>query len=347
MSLLESVYSWQADLEVDSCFLCGSKYSLFNRRHHCRKCGRVVCGKCSEQTVKYFPNTMVLSPDNTRHRFKSSEVYKTCDECVNEIRMIRRALFEEGALATRGAATGSEAGGSADIVNQISNSSDQVFSDNDSLMKYSSRVRTRLMRSSTQTSGADGSRQGPDDASDNNLCPVCANDLVELYDESKKSSGVIQENFEAFKEFHINDCLTRYDFEHDHMRFSPSKDGKIVTRNKMLVYNIPPIPKPKYETIPNFEGNSYTINQRLSGMNNHIIDDGVYGSANSQSTIHPVNEKDATNEVDNECVICLEDLKPGDKVGRLECLCVFHYKCIKDWFNKKGYGECPIHFLHK
>ena len=52
-------------------------------------------------------------------------------------------------------------------------------------------------------------------------------------------------------------------------------------------------------------------------------------------------------EEDNECVICLESLNPGDKVGRLECLCVFHYKCIKDWFNKKGYGECPVHFLHK
>lgn len=53
------------------------------------------------------------------------------------------------------------------------------------------------------------------------------------------------------------------------------------------------------------------------------------------------------SDLDNECVICLEDICPGDKVGRLECLCVFHYKCIKDWFGRKGPGLCPVHLLHK
>ncbi|KAG7842006.1 hypothetical protein KL942_000744 [Ogataea angusta] len=38
---------------------------------------------------------------------------------------------------------------------------------------------------------------------------------------------------------------------------------------------------------------------------------------------------------DNECVICFEEFHAGDKVGRLECLCCFHYKCIKDWINRK------------
>lgn len=52
------------------------------------------------------------------------------------------------------------------------------------------------------------------------------------------------------------------------------------------------------------------------------------------------------SDLDNECVICLEDICPGDKVGRLECLCVFHYKCIKDWFGRKGPGLCPVHVLH-
>ncbi|GEQ69626.1 hypothetical protein JCM33374_g3299 [Metschnikowia sp. JCM 33374] len=66
------------------------------------------------------------------------------------------------------------------------------------------------------------------------------------------------------------------------------------------------------------------------------------GSAPSNATLLG-GEK---NSLDAECVICLEDLCPGDKVGRLECLCVFHYKCIKDWFNKKSYAECPVHFLH-
>lgn len=38
---------WQPDAAATSCFLCASPYHLFFRRHHCRRCGRVVCGPCS------------------------------------------------------------------------------------------------------------------------------------------------------------------------------------------------------------------------------------------------------------------------------------------------------------
>ncbi|KAL3233909.1 E3 ubiquitin-protein ligase PIB1 [Nakaseomyces bracarensis] len=52
-----------------------------------------------------------------------------------------------------------------------------------------------------------------------------------------------------------------------------------------------------------------------------------------------------------ECPICFEEMLPGEKVGRLECLCMYHYDCIRSWFKKKrkstGTTEhrnfCPIH----
>lgn len=47
-----------------------------------------------------------------------------------------------------------------------------------------------------------------------------------------------------------------------------------------------------------------------------------------------------------ECVICFEDFKAGDSVGRLECLCVYHEKCILDWFARKGAGKCPVHAVN-
>lgn len=44
-----------------------------------------------------------------------------------------------------------------------------------------------------------------------------------------------------------------------------------------------------------------------------------------------------------ECSICYEDFEPGQSVGRLECFCVFHKKCILEWFSRKGAGSCPLH----
>ncbi|KAJ3275103.1 hypothetical protein HDV01_001242 [Terramyces sp. JEL0728] len=38
---------WMKDYESNCCLVCKSKFNLFLRRHHCRGCGRLICGKCS------------------------------------------------------------------------------------------------------------------------------------------------------------------------------------------------------------------------------------------------------------------------------------------------------------
>lgn len=40
---------WQCDADADECTLCAATFSLLRRRHHCRTCGRIVCGACSKQ----------------------------------------------------------------------------------------------------------------------------------------------------------------------------------------------------------------------------------------------------------------------------------------------------------
>ncbi|XP_051176386.1 E3 ubiquitin-protein ligase ZNRF1 [Leptopilina boulardi] len=42
-----------------------------------------------------------------------------------------------------------------------------------------------------------------------------------------------------------------------------------------------------------------------------------------------------------ECVICLEDLQPGDVIARLPCLCIYHKNCIDRWFQVNR--SCPEH----
>ena len=51
-------------------------------------------------------------------------------------------------------------------------------------------------------------------------------------------------------------------------------------------------------------------------------------------------EKDCVD--DAECTICLEEFEVGIDMGRLECFCRFHLRCIRQWFENHP-GQCPVH----
>eukprot|EP01065_Artemidia_motanka_P045673 TRINITY_DN6758_c0_g1_i3.p1 TRINITY_DN6758_c0_g1~~TRINITY_DN6758_c0_g1_i3.p1 ORF type:complete len:368 (+),score=86.87 TRINITY_DN6758_c0_g1_i3:74-1105(+) len=57
---------WVPDAEAPLCMICGSAFSFVRRRHHCRSCGRVVCGGCSG-------NRRLISGYDEKQR--------ACDDC--------------------------------------------------------------------------------------------------------------------------------------------------------------------------------------------------------------------------------------------------------------------------
>jgi len=60
---------WVKDEDVNECMVCNTRrFSLLNRRHHCRRCGRVVCSNCAKNM------TLI---DNIPRR--------TCDDCFKQI----------------------------------------------------------------------------------------------------------------------------------------------------------------------------------------------------------------------------------------------------------------------
>ncbi|XP_050296333.1 zinc finger FYVE domain-containing protein 26 homolog [Anthonomus grandis grandis] len=42
---------WIGNTEVIECMICMCSFSMFNRRHHCRRCGRVICSSCSKRRM--------------------------------------------------------------------------------------------------------------------------------------------------------------------------------------------------------------------------------------------------------------------------------------------------------
>ncbi|KAL7718195.1 hypothetical protein QTN25_004494 [Entamoeba marina] len=50
---------WVPDSEVKNCSLCNSSFTFVNRRHHCRKCGKCVCGNCSRGKIPLPPKNLL------------------------------------------------------------------------------------------------------------------------------------------------------------------------------------------------------------------------------------------------------------------------------------------------
>ncbi|EME45991.1 hypothetical protein DOTSEDRAFT_70113 [Dothistroma septosporum NZE10] len=88
---------WQSDQEVNKCPVCSTEFSFWYRKHHCRKCGRVVCASCSphritipKQYIVQPPSPATLYEDDTssasspsdRGHLGGGEIVRVCNPCV-------------------------------------------------------------------------------------------------------------------------------------------------------------------------------------------------------------------------------------------------------------------------
>nr|XP_040222466.2 zinc finger FYVE domain-containing protein 26 homolog [Anopheles coluzzii] len=59
---------WVKDEEALHCMCCRRTFSMLNRRHHCRRCGRVVCHSCSKRKLRL-------------QSFYEDVAVRVCDDC--------------------------------------------------------------------------------------------------------------------------------------------------------------------------------------------------------------------------------------------------------------------------
>ncbi|XP_040570676.1 WD repeat and FYVE domain-containing protein 3 isoform X2 [Lepeophtheirus salmonis] len=57
----EMVDHWWKDEGVESCVDCGVKFTIYERRHHCRNCGKVFCSSCSQYQAE-IPRLKIMHP---------------------------------------------------------------------------------------------------------------------------------------------------------------------------------------------------------------------------------------------------------------------------------------------
>nr|POE99424.1 e3 ubiquitin-protein ligase pib1 [Quercus suber] len=89
---------WQPDDVVSSCPVCKTRFNIWYRKHHCRKCGRVVCAACSPHRIT-IPRQYIVqqsnsegvtpsrdddqtSPASRNPALGGGEIVRVCNPCV-------------------------------------------------------------------------------------------------------------------------------------------------------------------------------------------------------------------------------------------------------------------------
>ncbi|ESQ53828.1 hypothetical protein EUTSA_v10024198mg [Eutrema salsugineum] len=68
---------WMPDQSCPVCYECDAQFTVFNRRHHCRLCGRVFCAKCAA-------NSIPSPSDETKDSHEESERIRVCNYCYKQ-----------------------------------------------------------------------------------------------------------------------------------------------------------------------------------------------------------------------------------------------------------------------
>ncbi|XP_076883986.1 1-phosphatidylinositol-3-phosphate 5-kinase FAB1B-like [Bidens hawaiensis] len=68
---------WMPDQSCRVCYDCDLQFTLFNRRHHCRLCGRVFCAKCTQNWIPARPSNDDIIDEET-------EKIRACNYCFKQ-----------------------------------------------------------------------------------------------------------------------------------------------------------------------------------------------------------------------------------------------------------------------
>lgn len=332
-----SLPRWQPDAEVTNCPICGVAFSFWYRKHHCRKCGRVVCASCSPHRIT-IPRQYIVRPPEFSHIYEHSptpprqivdlteedpiELPSTLNPALGggeEVRLCNPCVPDPnpnplGYGRTRGHRPSHSL--PSDMGNRFSSES----------VSYHIMYNDASLPSDNIQDGSSANRQAPRHYSPEFLRAMGNNGRQSLREEEadyessldpttshqrsapceqdlcpicgRRFPAISQEQPIEAREAHIRQCIDNYGAPAAAQPVSSARRGPA-----------PPPPPPPVSRMLEFTAT----------------------------------EKDCIGEDGSpaECTICMVDYEGGDLLVRLECLCKFHKHCILDWFVHKM--ECPVH----
>ncbi|GKT98664.1 run and fyve protein 2 [Fusarium langsethiae] len=336
---------WQPDNEVTYCPICHTQFSFFVRKHHCRKCGRVVCNSCSPHRI-IIPHQYIVRPPGAEAAMHHSllvdglgagyfdvndmsggERVRLCNPCVPDPNTAPpQSPGPQSTLSPRVPHQRSRSSiGDAYGTLQSSNRHGAVFAPGTSGDSY--RYLSPRMRSVTMGSTSSGSSPGTS---------------------HRRRSGAHQTPIERFLASAQAASPSSYPERYSSLGESSSRQRALPPTPQIAEEDECPICHRELpsSSLPNADA------LRESHITTCIQTHSTYGTPRGGEGGAPVaprrtgmytyvaTEKDCID--DAECTICLEEFTVGVPMARLECLCRFHRACISSWFVKHP-GRCPVH----
>ena len=97
------IYSWVDDRIITNCTKCDSRFSILNRKHHCRNCGKIFCHKCTDYFIS-IPDR--IKTVDKQYNYLDIKTYldffninnveeRVCEKCyfsINELKKLTKTL---------------------------------------------------------------------------------------------------------------------------------------------------------------------------------------------------------------------------------------------------------------
>ncbi|KAJ1721941.1 hypothetical protein LPJ53_003604 [Coemansia erecta] len=312
--------AWEADDSAASCRQCSRRFTLFLRRHHCRRCGLLFCLNCSSARTHLAspsPLSQALYPaadddttplahlvDRRPQTWRFAE-HRVCDACAEAVDRLPPAGSQTQVLLAEP---------SADV---LANSAHGIF---ETPRAPSGHRRTRssgaahalLVRSASESSVR--------------TCPVCDLDWAAVWAAMRRVPG---EGWQEAQERHVRMCIERMSAEMQGgaRPMEGQTDAPVGALDRIAIV-----------------GAGDAVRGQVAGS--APVSPAVHGgrAARSPAGVRYVAYRLAgdTQLLGQECAICFDDFAPGQHVARLNCLCTYHVSCITEWLQRTP--ACPVHY---